>query len=639
MNLYFQIFGCNRFSFFTIFNSSNSWLHRLSILVLLSFVNSVDASSRFVPKEWKAITVSVSANNKVETRHKLTLAEGGLQKLNIIMSNNGKAAVTIDSIEIRIPISKSINNNMKVAYGSSSMGQRPVFIHNVGDSKINSYSYMYSMVQSSTKQFVFAGALSWRIFIPIITLENNTFVIRSKGEGKQIKPGESISYEQLVLTVASDWQDLLHLFGSAVAEENGITKIKEANFKGWATWDYYAYKFSDKDIYQNMDVIKQLNSSVNLIQIDAGWYSQRGDFSTSRSDLPGGMKIIADRIKAAGMIPGIWIDGFRANTDSKIFKEHPEYFLHDNEGNLIIQIRRPEGPDKDRVYIDYSHPGAQDFMSNNIRAITKEFGIPYIKIDFIVYGLNQEILKANPKFKTIKPYNSTITDVERLRIGLKTMRSAAGSDTYFLGCSAVFGPIVGLVDGMRTGGDISPRFEEFPERVLANAGNSYLCGKVFSGDADYLVFREAADEDSTVSEEKVKRNGNLKINEAQMWADFNKLYGNFRLSSDKLSTLRQERKSLIQDVFNFAPMDETVPLDFWQHGKDKADGYELILARSNNDIYLGIFNWGDAPKEYNLDAFGCGLQKLNGRHSKVLKYTGARSFTKVRKKLISNLNE
>lgn len=618
-------------------NLLSSMFFRLICLILIIGANA--CTELKTPQEWSGITVSVKADYAVESSHKLTVEKGGLHRLDITLSNKGTQIVTIDSIVVRIPVLEPIAQDMKVAYGSSCMGQRPVLVHQVGKPQKASESYMYAMIQMAGNQYVFAGSLSWRIFIPAITLEDNAFVVRSKGEGKQLKPGESIRYEQIVLTRTSDWQDLLYSFGSAIAEENGIQQLKDVDFKGWASWDYYAYKFSALDIYENSEIIKQLAPATNLIQIDAGWYAQRGDFAVSRADLPGGMKEVADRIKAAGMIPGAWIDGFRANTDSEVFKNHPEYFLHDQDGNIIVQVRRPEGPDRDRVYIDYSHPGAREHMAECIRVITKEMGIPYLKIDFMRLGLNQEILQANPKFKSIKPYDPTITDVERMRMGLQTMREVAGPDIYILGCSAVFGPCIGFVDGMRTGGDVSPRYEAFPERVLANAGNSWLSGKVFNGDADYLVFREAADEDEFVSQEKVKHGGSLTLNEAQMWADFNKLYGNCRLSSDKLKILRPERKALVQEVFNFPAMDETVPLDFWQHGKEKSDGYELILARHGKEIYLGIFNWSDESKEYNLAAFECGVQKLNARHSKVLKYSGTLSFSEIRKNITSNLGK
>jgi len=585
------------------------------------------------------ITVDVKSVNPIETTLQLTAGKNGFMELDIKLSNTGTQITTIDSIEIRIPVGETVTPGMLVAFGSSCMGQRPVLVHKAGELKENSYSYMYAMLQATGNQYVFAGSLSWRIFMPVISLENNAFVVRSRGEGKQLRPGESIKYEQIVLSRMSDWQDILDAFGSAIAEENGIKQLKKVDFKGWATWDYYAYKFSTNDIFENTILMKQLAPSTNLIQIDAGWYTQRGDFSTSRADFPGGMKEVANRIKAAGMMPGVWIDGMRANTDSEVFKNHPEYFLHDQDGNVIVQVRRPEGPDRDRVYLDYSHPGAQAHMAECIRAVTKEMGIPYLKIDFLRFGLNAEILQVNPSFKSIKPFDPAITDIERMRLGLQTMRVAAGPDIYILGCSAVFGPCIGFVDGMRTGGDINPRFEAFSERVLANAGNSYLSGKAFNGDADYLVFREAADEDEFVSQEKVKHGGGLTLNEAQMWADFVKLYGKVRLSSDKLATLRKERRELLKEVFDFPVMDETVPLDFWQHGKDKGDGYELILARHTEDIYLGIFNWSEETKEYSLPDFEGGIKKLDARHSTILKYTGSLTFNELRKKIPAGISK
>lgn len=608
----------------------------LSFILLICFCLMIGADAFAKPNKtvkWENITVDIKASQTIHSSQKVTLEKNGFQRLEIILSNTGTQPAIINSIEIRIPVPGKVSDDMKIAYGSSCMGQRPLLIHKVDEPQEKSYSYMYSMLRQSKYQYVFAGSLSWRIFIPVFTFENNTFVVRSSGAGKQLNPGQSIKYEQIVLSITSDWQHLINALGSAIAKENGIKKLKEANYKGWATWDYYAYKFSDKDIYENLELIKQVDPTANLIQIDAGWYAQRGDFTNSRADFPGGMKAIADRIKAAEMTPGIWVDGFRANTDSEVFRKHPEYFLHDNEGNVIVQIRRPEGPDKDRVYLDYSHPGARAHIAECIRVITKEMGIPYIKIDFVRFGLNNEILAVNTNFKSIKPYDPTITDVERLRIGLKTIRDAAGEDCYLLGCSGVFGPMIGLVDGMRTGGDINPRFEAFPERVLANAGNFYLTGKVFDGDADYLVFREAADEDAGVSQEKVKNGGSLTINEAQMWADFNKFYGNFRLSSDKLTTLRPERRALVKNVFDFPIMDEMIPLDFWEHGKEKSDGYELLLARHGKDIYLGIFNWSSETKEYNLAAFECGPQTINARHSKIIKYSGGLSYAELCKSL------
>jgi len=584
---------------------------------------------------WPDIKVEVKADQPVTTKQSLKKQANGFHHLAITLSNKGQQPLTIEKITIRIPVAGQLTDDLEMLYGGSCMGQTPLLRQNAGAQTAKSSSHMYELVRLADGQYLFAGSLSWRIFLPTFTLKDGEFVIWSNGEGKQLKPGQTIQYEQIVLRRAGDWLELLNQFGTAIAKENGIKRLKNADFKGWATWDYYAYVFSTNDIYENMEQLKKLSPATNLIQIDAGWYSTRGDY-TVRTNLAGSMKEISDRIRAAGMTPGIWIDGFRANSTSEVCKDHPEYFLHDQDGNMIIEVRRPTGPDRDRVYFDYSHPGARAHIAKRLRAIVRDYGFPYVKVDFMRFGLNQEIMKNKPALKSIKAHDPTITDVERMRLGLQAMRDAVGKDNYLLGCSAVFGPCIGFVDGMRTGGDISPRFAAFPERSLANLGHFYLNGKVFNGDIDYLTFRAAADEDEKVSKEEVKRGGSLTLNEAQMWADLNKLYGNCRLSSDNLMTLRPERQALVKEVFDYPAMDETVPLDVWQHATSKGDGFELVLARKGKEIYLGVFNWSDAPKEYSLAAFGKPAPvKLAGRHSVILKYDGKEPFAQLCRKLQS----
>jgi alpha-galactosidase len=99
-------------------------------------------------------------------------------------------------------------------------------------------------------------------------------------------------------------------------------------------------------------------------------------------------------------------------------------------------------------------------------------------------------------------------------------------------------------------------------------------------------------------------------------------------------TLRAERQALVKEVFNYPAMDETVPLDFWRHAKNTADGFELLLARKGREVYLGVFNWGDTPKDYALSAFGKAEPiKLEARHSVILKYDGKESFAQLCEKL------
>ena len=603
-----------------------------SALCLLPAIAAAEA-----PPAWSGIKVEVKADHPVTSEQKLTDQADGFQRLSIQLSNKGTQPLTIKKINITIPLEVSLSDKMQMVYGGSCMGRTPLLRQNVGSQTKQSSSHMYELVRLNNDEYVFAGSLSWRIFLPNFTLQEKALMIWSNGEGKQLKPGDTIQYEQIVLKRGNNWLDVLDHFGTAIAAENGVTKLKDVEFNGWATWDYYGRVFTAKDIYGNMDALNKLAPKANMIQIDGGWWTERGDYTTIRPDLlPGGIKAIVSRIVAEGKTPGLHFDGFRGDAAAEVCKKHPEYFLHDQDGKLIVETNPKAERVMNYTFFDYSHPGARAHIAECIRTMKEDWGVTYFKVDFMRSGLENDILKKSEDVKSIKAFDPTITGVERFRLGMQAIRDAIGKDNYFLGCSAVFGPCIGFVDGMRTGGDISPRYQAFPERCLANLSNYYLCGKVFNGDADYIVYREAADEDETVSQEDVKHGGSMTMNEAQTWADFNKLFGTCRLNSDNLMTLRPERQALVKEVLDFPSMDETVPLDLWQHGKNKGDGFELVLARKGGEVYLGVFNWGETPKEYDVAAFGKAEPvKLDGRHSIILKYDGKDSFAQLCEKLKS----
>jgi alpha-galactosidase len=616
-------------SFFLKKSSLKSHSIVFASLLLAQIAGAADTS-------WPDIQVDVKASQSVATTQSLKEEANGFQRLAITLSNEGTQSLTIEKITVRIPLAEKLTKDQELIYGGSCMGRTPMLRENVGSQTKKSSSHMYEMLRLSDGKYLFAGSLSWRIFLPNFTLNDGGIEIWSHGEGKQLKPGQSIQYEQIVLKRSNDWLSLLDQFGAAIAVENGISKLKPADYKGWATWDYYGRVFTDKDVYKNMDALNKLAPEANMVQIDGGWWIERGDYQTVRPNLPGGIKAIVSRIKSEGKTPGLHFDGFRGDAASEVCKAHPEYFLHDQDGKMIVEIKKMPDRVMTYTYFDYSHPGARAHIADCIRNMKENWGVTYFKVDFMRYGLENDIKLKKKHVKSIKAHDPTITGVERFRLGMQAMREAMGPDSYFLGCSAVFGPCIGFVDGMRTGGDIHPRYEAFPERSLANLGNFYLSGKVFNGDADYVVFREAIDEDETVSQEDVKHGGSMTLNEAQMWADFNKVYGVTRLSSDNLMTLRPERQALVKEVFQYPAMDETVPLDLWKHGKNKGDGFELVLARKGNEVYLGVFNWGDTPKEYDVAAFGKAKPvKLDGRHSVILKYDGKDSFAELCEKLKS----
>ena len=149
------------------------------VLLSLFVAANVFAGAR-APSEWNGITVDIKADRPVEVSQTLKKDKNGFQRLEINLSNQGTETLTIDRIEIRIPVIDPIADEMDLVYGSSCMGRRPILRHKVGEPQKKSESFMYAMVRLAADQYVFAGSLSWRIFLPVFTLEAS--------EGKLFRP-------------------------------------------------------------------------------------------------------------------------------------------------------------------------------------------------------------------------------------------------------------------------------------------------------------------------------------------------------------------------------------------------------------------------------------------------------------------
>lgn len=611
-------------------------LHQLTRTVL--FFILLNNSSVFAKNssDWTDITVDVKANYPVTATQKTEKQKDGFTRLKIVLANDGKQPLTIEQITIRIPIIENTSNETEALFGGSDMWRNTVIHRKLGQLDKKCTSNLYAMLKLTEGDYLFAGSLTWRIFLPYITINNGAYLITSNGENKQLLPGEKIDYEQIVLSQNTNWVNQLGQFGEAIAKENKIGKLKDVTYNGWATWDYYGRVFTADDVNKNIDQLKKLPLETNLVQVDGGWWPERGDYMLVHNKIPGGIKAIGARVRAEGKKLGLHFDGFRGDAKSEICKTHPEYFLHDQDGKLFVKTQETPDHKLEHTFFDYSHPGAREYIASCIKNMKENWDVSYFKIDFMCNGLD-DFIKGNNKSISFKAYNPGITSVERYRLGMQTMREAIGTDGYFLGCTAVFGPAIGYVDAMRTANDINPIFESFGERALGNSSNFYL-KSVFNLDPDYMVARAAADEDASVSIEDRKSGGTLTENEAKMWVDFVSMYGNIRLNSDNLTTLRSERKAIITTGLKAPKIDETVPLDLWQHATEKNDAIELLLSCSGKEIYLGVFNWSDKVKEYSLPEFGKSASniKLEGRHSVIIKYEGKDTFAYLCQKLKRN---
>ena len=278
------------------------------------------------------------------------------------------------------------------------------------------------LARNDDEHFFKTGVLTWKIFRPEISFsKENGITIVADGENKPIKPGETIEFEKIIVEEGDNWQDMLFAYGEQIAKIQKIEPKEIVQWKGWSTWDYYGQKFTDEEIKLNIEQLKALKTDANLIQIDGGWWIHRGDYLKPRSNIAGGMKGVAKYISENGYTPGIHLDGFRAEKATDVYKEHPDWFLKDQNGETIYEEYEKDGRMVHRIYFDYSNPEVCDYIKNVLTTIREDWGFNYFKIDFMRYGLKKDIfnMQKNTGLTEIQSYDPSMTSMERTRAGLK----------------------------------------------------------------------------------------------------------------------------------------------------------------------------------------------------------------------------
>lgn len=137
-------------------------------------------------------------------------------------------------------------------------------------------------------------------------------------------------------------------------------------------------KPSHNNICRILDIIKE--KDIDYFIIDAGWYadpdrgweSNMGDWVISNDLFPMGMQEIVDKIREAGLKPGIWFEIEIVGKDAKAF-EYTDYLLKKNGKVITAGNRR---------FWDMRDQWTQKYLSDKVIGMLKKYGFEYIKVDY-----------------------------------------------------------------------------------------------------------------------------------------------------------------------------------------------------------------------------------------------------------------
>jgi len=202
----------------------------------------------------------------------------------------------------------------------------------------------------------------------------------------------------------------------------------------WCSWYAFYTNISEVRLLQVLEEVASYPFEV--FQVDDGWQRALGDWEANER-FPHGMAYLAERIRAKGLRPGLWLAPFLVTADSPIVHARPEWLLRDREGRPL-----PAGFNwgKPLLALDAGKEEVLAWVEGLIRKVCS-WGYDYLKLDFL--------------------YAASLPGAEgegRYRVAMERIRQAAG-DAYLLFCGAPVLASLGLADGLRVGPDVAPYWD------------------------------------------------------------------------------------------------------------------------------------------------------------------------------------
>jgi alpha-galactosidase len=395
----------------------------------------------------------------------------------------------------------------------------------------------------------------------------------------------------------------LDIYTSAVARENQA-RVPARVPTGWSSWYYFFDKVSEADVTENLDWLDRHRDRVPMefVQLDDGFQPQVGDWLQVNDRFPHGHGPLVDKIEARGYQAGLWLAPFIAHPRSSVVLEHPEWLLRSQSGR---PVRAGYNWNTFVVALDPTHPDVIDYVQNVVRIAVEEWGYRYLKLDFLYAA-------ALPGAH----HDPTLTRAQALRAGLLAIRQAAGEETILAGCGSPLGPAVGLVDTMRIGPDIAPRWrpayqgiETFFQRepslpAARNAARNTinraaLHGRWWLNDPDCVLLRQA--------------DTHLSASETRLVSTVAALSGGALFISDDLPRLSGERIQWLQRLLPPLPGNPVVP-DWFDRPRPHWLRHDLS-GPVGRWCLLAAINWSGRQRRFELDLESLGLDSEFSYHA------------------------
>jgi alpha-galactosidase len=434
--------------------------------------------------------------------------------------------------------------------------------------------YNFAVLSPEASEHILLGFASCRRFTGEIRLGDGEYEIVLDGENLILKPGESWKLEEFCFKTGFDRELLLEQYAERIELAHSRLPVKEIP-TGWCSWYCFGPSVREEDIFANLEAIAKDLPELKYIQIDDGYQAYMGDWL-----IPGkafnDMEKLCLKIKERGFEPAIWVAPFIAEKDSELFKQHPNWFIKDENNKPLSSNEISFGGWRHSPWymLDGTNPEARQYLVKVFRTMREKWGCRYFKLDANMWG-------ALPGGKR---YLREATKVEAYRMGMEAVLEGAGEDSFLLGCNAPMWPSLGTVHGMRITGDIKRTWDKFKKLAQEGFYRNWQHNRLWVNDPDCILLEnrniKLVEPDGTI------RQGASSITEDEFKFHTAYIYasGGMILSGDDTASMSAVNKSIINEILKTKNIAARFDDDSFRIGRI-IDGDDEILC---------LFNWGDS---------------------------------------------
>ena len=173
----------------------------------------------------------------------------------------------------------------------------------------------------------------------------------------------------------------------------GVEPARGKRLSGYTSWYNLYENISEESIDADLKGFAGSEKLPDVFQIDDGYENAVGDWLVMNERFPHGMKAAADKIRAAGMMPGIWLAPFAAEKKSILVREHPDWLLRDENGEPQMG-----GCNWSGFYgLDIYNPEVRAYLKQVFDTVVRDWGYKLLKLDFPVRGLPDPAPGQDPR--------------------------------------------------------------------------------------------------------------------------------------------------------------------------------------------------------------------------------------------------